>query len=287
MLYISQFDFPDEQAEWRFLSSPKLPDCYDTTYPFQFLSSRHCESVEFKPITIFYGGNGSGKSTVLNVVGARALITREARFNQSGLFQAYVDMCRVSITHPVPPHSRMITSDDVFDYILHVRSVNDGVTQRREELQQEYLQNYWNPPTGFNSLEDFKTLKAICDARRQTSSQYVRHRLAKNIREYSNGEQAFLYFSDKIQDNGLYLLDEPENSLSPERQIELARFLEDSVRFYGCQLILATHSPFLLAIPGARIYNLDQNPVVVERWTELENVRTFYNFFQSHAADFE
>lgn len=287
MLYISQFDFPGEQAEWRFLSSPKLSNCYDTTYPFQFLSSRHCESVEFKPITIFYGGNGSGKSTALNVIAARALLSREARFNQSGLFQAYVDLCRVRIAHPVPPHSRMITSDDVFDYILHVRTVNDGVTQRREELQQEYLQNHWNPPTGFNSLEDFKTLKAICDARRQTSSQYVRHRLAKNIREYSNGEQAFLYFSDKIQDNGLYLLDEPENSLSPERQIELARFLEDSARFYGCQLILATHSPFLLAIPGAKIYNLDRNPVVVERWTELENVRTFYNFFQSHAADFE
>lgn len=43
----------------------------------------------------------------------------------------------------------------------------------------------------------------------------------------------------KIKDNGLYLLDEPENSLSPEKQQELVRFLEDSARFFGCQFVIA------------------------------------------------
>ena len=60
-----------------------------------------------------------------------------------------------------------------------------------------------------------------------------------NVREYSNGESAFHYFAEKIGENALFLLDEPENSLSPERQQELVRFLEDSARFFGCQFVIS------------------------------------------------
>jgi len=95
-----------------------------------------------------------------------------------------------------------------------------------------------------------------------------------------------MYFSEKIQENGLYLLDEPENSLSPERQQELLQFLEDSARFFGCQFIIATHSPFLLSMRGAKIYDLDENPVDVKRWTELDNVRAYYQFFKKHEGEF-
>ena len=108
-----------------------------------------------------------------------------------------------------------------------------------------------------------------------------------NVREHSNGESAFIYFSEKIKENGLYLLDEPENSLSPERQQELLRFLQDSARFFGCQFIIATHSPFLLSMNGAKIYDMDEEPVDVKRWTELENVRAYYDFFKKHEHEFE
>ena len=84
----------------------------------------------------------------------------------------------------------------------------------------------------------------------------------------------------------MYLLDEPENSLSPARQQELVRFLEDSARFYGCQFVISTHSPFLLAMRGAKIYDLDENPVDVKRWTQLENVRAYYEFFKKHESQF-
>ena len=107
-----------------------------------------------------------------------------------------------------------------------------------------------------------------------------------NVKEYSNGESAFLYFTEKIGDNGLYILDEPENSLSPKRQMELMEFIEDSARFFGCQFIISTHSPFLLSMKEAKIYNLDENPVKVRRWTELENVRTYYEFFNKHKEMF-
>ena len=86
---------------------------------------------------------------------------------------------------------------------------------------------------------------------------------------------------------GLYLLDEPENSLSARLQLELARFLEDSARFYRCQFVISTHSPFLLALRGAKIYDLDQDPVEPCRWTQVPSVRTFYEFFRSRREEFE
>lgn len=93
--------------------------------------------------------------------------------------------------------------------------------------------------------------------------------------------------SDHIDKEALYLLDEAENSLSPERQLELLQFIQDSARFYGCQFIIATHSPFLLSLKDTWIYDFDTNPARVRPWTELKNVRNYYNFFKSHEKEFE
>ena len=82
------------------------------------------------------------------------------------------------------------------------------------------------------------------------------------------------------------MLDEPENSLSAEKQLELQRFLQDSARFFGCQFIIATHSPFLLSMRGAKIYDLDEDTVDIKQWIELSNVRTYYNFFMEHRGEF-
>ena len=136
------------------------------------------------------------------------------------------------------------------------------------------------------SLEDYEMLKKVTKARRMTQSRFVRSELMGNIREYSNGESAFLYFSEKITENGLFLLDEPENSLSPARQKELVQFIENSARFFGCQFIISTHSPFVLSMRGAKIYDLDEDPVDVKKWTELENVREYYQFFKEHDEEF-
>ena len=73
-----------------------------------------------------------------------------------------------------------------------------------------------------------------------------------NVREFSNGENAASFFQEKIVPNGLYLLDEPENSLSAQRQIELVAFIEDMTRYEHCQFVIATHSPFVLSIKEAK-----------------------------------
>ncbi len=129
---------------------------------------------------------------------------------------------------------------------------------------------------------------AAVDARHKTMSSFVRERvIAKDIQEQSNGESALMYFSSSITDNGLYILDEPENSMSASMQIKLAKFIEDSARFFNCQFIIATHSPFILGIKDAVIYDLDSTPVSQKTWSELENMRIYYDFFKSHAQEFE
>lgn len=195
-------------------------------------------------------------------------------------------MCDYEEELPVPKESKIITSDDVFDFMLNLRSINDGINLKREELFENYLEDKYSH-FQMKSLDDYERLKKVNMAKRKTQSRYVRENLMDNVREHSNGESAFIYFSEKIKENGLYLLDEPENSLSPERQQELLRFLQDSARFFGCQFIIATHSPFLLSMNGAKIYDMDEEPVDVKRWTELENVRAYYDFFKKHEHEFE
>lgn len=284
MIYLNAFTFPNRDREFDFFISVKRT-CYDSFYPFNVLSRHGFERIDFEPVTILYGGNGSGKSTALNVIAEKTGINRDSIYNKSNFYINYVDMCDMELRDDIPENSRIITSDDVFDYMLNIRNLNEGIDQRREKLFEEYLDAKYSD-FQMSSIKDYEELRKITTARSKTQSRFVRNELMDNVREYSNGESAFLYFTEKIEENGLYLLDEPENSLSPKRQMELMKFIEDSARFFGCQFIISTHSPFLLSMHGAKIYDLDANPVDVKKWTELENVRTYYEFFKRHADEF-
>lgn len=285
MIYLSKFTFPDREREYDFVLGMKRT-CYDTIYPFQILSKHQLCRLDFEPVTILYGGNGSGKSTALNVIAEKLGLKRDTLYNRSNFFEDYAAMCSYEEEEPVPKESRIITSDDVFDFMLNLRSINNGIDRKREELFEDYLENKY-AKFQMKSLEDYEQLKRVVSARSKTQSKYVRANLADNVREHSNGESASLYFTEKIQENALYLLDEPENSLSPAKQQELLRFLEDSARFFGCQFIIATHSPFLLSMRGAKIYDMDEDPVDVKQWTQLGNVREYYEFFKKHEREFE
>jgi predicted ATPase len=284
MIYLNVFTFPNKDMEFDFFMSVKRT-CYDSFYPFKVLSRHGFERIDFEVITILYGGNGSGKSTVLNVIAEKTGIKRDSIYNKSNFYTDYVNMCTMQLETYIPENSRIITSDDVFDYMLNIRNLNEGIDQKREKLFEEYLDAKYSD-FQMKSIRDYEQLRKINTARSKTQSRFVRNELIDNVREYSNGESAFLYFTGKIEDNGLYLLDEPENSLSPKRQIELMKFIEDSARFFDCQFIISTHSPFLLAMHEAKIYDLDANPVDVKRWTELENVRTYYKFFKRYEKEF-
>lgn len=285
MVYLNVFTFPNDDVEYKFILGEKRT-CYDSFYPFKVLSKHGFERIDFAPITILYGGNGSGKSTALNVIAEKTGIIRDSIYNKSNFYSNYVNMCDMQLEDDyIPENSRIITSDDVFDYMLNIRNLNEGIDQKREKLFEEYLDSKYSH-FQMKSMADYDQLVKVNNARSITQSRFVRNELMANVREYSNGESAFRYFIEKIDENGLYILDEPENSLSPKRQLELTKFIEDSARYLGCQFIISTHSPFLLAMRGAKIYDLDENPVDVKKWTELENVRTYYDFFKRHENEF-
>ncbi len=284
MIYLTSFTFPSADMEFDFFMGIQRT-CYDSFYPFKILSKHDLDRLDFDTVTILYGGNGSGKSTALNVIAEKAGISRGAIYNKSNFFPDYIGMCGMNMEEDIPEHSRIITSDDVFDYMLDIRNLNEGIDWKRERVFDEYLDAKYSH-FQMKTMEDYEQLKKVNNARRKTQSRFVRGELMDNVREYSNGESAFSYFTEKIGENALYLLDEPENSLSPKRQMELVSFLEESARFFRCQFIISTHSPFLLAMRGARIYNLDENPVTIRRWTELENVRTYYDFFKTREREF-
>ena len=296
MIYLKSFKLPTRSEEDEFILSypPELEmQCYDNNnaYPFKLFPHKGFDSISFAPVTIFYGGNGSGKSTLLNIIAEKLEISRSAPFNRAPCFSKFLELCRCSFAPKIGAaiaNGRIITSDDVFDFLLDRRAMNEGISERRESLFSEYigLKNEFYSEKPFASIEDYESLKQRNEAKRKSMSAYTAKRLPREIPAKSNGESAYHYFTDKIGENALYLLDEPENSLSASLQTELLGFLEDSARFYNCQFIISTHSPFLLSLKDALVYDLDSVPVRTKNWTELENVRIYYDFFRKHEHEF-
>lgn len=283
-MYLTKFIFASQEQEYDFRFSIRRT-CYNSWYPFGILTKHGLRQLDFEPVTILYGGNGCGKSTALNIICEKLGLQRDTVYNRSNFYEDYLNYCKFETGQAIPKESRIVTSDDVFDYMLNLRCINNGIDLKREELLVDYCDARYSH-FEFKSLEDYEKLKKVNLARRSTQSGFTREMVMDNVREHSNGESAFIYFSEHIKEDALYLLDEPENSLSPEKQKELLRFLEDSARFWNCQFIIATHSPFLLSMKGAKIYDLDENPVDIKRWTELENVRAYYDFFKEHEREF-
>lgn len=292
MIYLRNFSLPGEGAEANFLlrNSENKRTCYGNRYPFGVFQNKELRQVEFDTITMFCGGNGSGKTTLLNLIGEKLQLQRGTVFNRSSFYGEYLNLCEadtaLTFDRNAYANSRVITSDDVFDYLLDFRYMNEGIEHKRKELLEEYTDMRYSK-LQMRSLEDLDELRKVVDAQRHTGSRYVNQQLMKDVPGKSNGESGFLYFTRHIREGGLYLLDEPENSLSTRLQLELAQFLEDSARFYHCQFVIATHSPFLLSLRGARIYDLDRVPVSTCRWTEVPNVQDFYHFFKAHQNEFE
>lgn len=294
-LYLDSFLLPSVRWEENYLHfDVKMKmTCYGQPYPFKLFSDKVLSRLNFAPITVLYGGNGSGKTTLLNVIAERIGAVRGTFFNRSPYFDDYVGACTANMNRgSYTDNIQMITSDDVFDYVLDIRAMNEGIDRRRDELMDDYWQrvDYLSREKAsfqMRSLADYEELKRHNEAKRLTPSKYVQGNVMGNLPEKSNGESAFLYFTEHIKENGIYLLDEPENSLAAGLQLKLAEFIADSARFFGCQFILATHSPFLLSMPGAKVYDLDTVPVRERHWTELENVRLYAEFFLKHQDKFQ
>ena len=89
------------------------------------------------------------------------------------------------------------------------------------------------------------------------------------------------FFSARYKIKGTYLLDEPETALSPKSQLELLKLLQGAGGSDGVQFIIATHSPILLACPGAVIYAFDRSPLKTIRYEETEHYRVYRSFMEN------
>lgn len=284
MIYLKKFQLLSDDKETDFFTYQERRTCFNNIYPFKIFSAIQLESIEFDSITIFYGGNGSGKSTLLNIIAQKLNAERNQQSNKGILFDKYVEKCDFELAFDKPDTIKIVTSDDVFDYLFDIRCINNHIEKNRDELFKEYMDFKYSVGDKYT---DYENLKKATDSKRKTMSSYVRDRLTKNnIIEQSNGESALMYFEKEIKENAIYILDEPENSLSAESQLKLLKFIEDSARFYKCQFIISTHSPFLLSIRDAKIFDLDSVPVKAKKWTELENVKIYHDFFKDHDNEF-
>ena len=292
MVYLRQLILPSERAEIEVIKNEGRT-CFNSFYPFKIFTEKRLFNIDFEGITMLYGGNGSGKSTLINVLAKKLGAVRYSDFNSAPFFDKFTNMCSVEYGR-TPENSYVLTSDDVFDYVLNARTVNIDIDEKRNELIDNYnavhREAKSNPDIlrlgGLDDYERWKTTVEIL-SRKKTQSSYVNKRIARDIDLKSNGETAMRYFLERIDEDALYLLDEPENSLSIAYQIELAEYISATARATRSQFIIATHSPILLSMPNARIYNLDAYPATVSKWTDLPNVRKYFDFFMEHKEEFD
>lgn len=283
MVYLKEFNLLSEEFENGILINERR-NYFHNQYPFRIFADKKLEKIDFTNITILYGGNGSGKSTILNII-AEKLNAKGLNFTGGEMFQTYVDYCKHETSLEIPDEVKIIKSDDVFDYIYNVKRINNRGFNQREALLKEYFEC---KKTSIRDINDYQSIKNEVDAKRLGPSGFIRGRmLDKDVFEQSNGESALMYFISEIKDNGIYLLDEPENSMSASMQLKLTKFLEESARFFNCQFIIATHSPFILGMNGATIYDLDSVPASTKNWWELENMKIYYNFFKDNSEKFD
>lgn len=292
MVYLQSFSFPGEDQELDFFKYNQRAKmtAYDSKYPFGLFRYREFPEFYFDDITVFYGNNGCGKSTILNVIAEKLALKRSAPYNRTDFFEDYVNFCDYTLEKSIPEDSEIITSDSVFERVLEIRRLNSGIDDKRKKLVQEYIDEVTSEePNLLRGIEDFDRWKRASDIRNPNKSQshFLRKSLMRNFQERSNGESALALFVDSIKDDNLYLLDEPENSLSAENQLKLKYFIEDCTRNNGCQFIISTHSPFLLSLEHATIYNIDLTPPETRHWTELESVKTYFEFFKENEWKFD
>ena len=203
----------------------------------------------------------------------------------------YVNYCEAEIINKIPIGSELISSEDIFNFLLQKRIENNKKEMERKRLDDDYwFANSKRPDavsisTFRNDMDRYLEIVRLRSAK--SSKRLIESRVEKNEQELSNGQTSLDYYNDKLKENTLYFLDEPENSLAPEYQLELVKLIMEMSRFFNCQFIIATHSPFILAMPNAKIYDLDTSPVEVKNWYELENMKIYYDFFKGYKDKFE
>ncbi|MCB1693091.1 MAG: AAA family ATPase [Pseudomonadales bacterium] len=218
------------------------------------------------PVTFFVGENGSGKSTLLEAIAAGMKCPSLGASDTARdpmLADARNLAKHLSFIRSKSPKRRLFfRAEDAIGFTRRLMTDMDDLTELEEHFDKT-LSGYGRQlATG-----------AMRGQRNALSSRY-----GDNPDARSHGEWFLEMLKARLFDNGLYLLDEPETPLSPIHQISLLSLIKDQAK-RNCQFIVATHSPILMALPGARIYHFDQRIEPID-WEDVEHVaimRAFLN----------
>lgn len=238
-------------------------------YPFNMPLVRKFKSIDFqKPITFLVGENGSGKSTLLEAiaagVGSIAVggedIGRDDTLRHARKLSAQLKFVWERRTR----RGFFLRAEDFFNF---ARRIN-RMSKELEEMAAEYEQEL----TGL-ALDLAKGV--VMNQRYQLADKYGEDADAR-----SHGESFLQLFRERFVPGGLYLLDEPEAPLSPQRQLALLSMLKEMVG-QDAQFIIATHSPVLMAFPEAAILSFDSYPIKEVAYTEVEHVSLMKAFLNN------
>lgn len=216
----------------------------EAAYPYDIPAVRDVESITFNsPVTFFVGENGSGKSTILEAIAVTA------GFNAEGGTKNY----HFSTENSTSELANTLT------LVRGARREKSGFFLRAESFYT--TANYTEK--GTFPLDD-TPVPLFFDG--------------KPMHQQSHGE-AFMAIVKSFQP-GLFLFDEPESALSPQRLLQLMVRIHALAK-QGSQCIIATHSPILLAYPGAQIYEFTQSGVQTTCFEELAHVNLTRDFLNS------
>lgn len=219
-------------------------------YPFNVPALRHTAELRFqKPIVFFVGENGSGKSTLLEA------ITRKCGIH-------VWDKPRRHLAHNNPYETRLSS-------YLGIGWTNGGVSGSLFRAET------------FQDFADFLDDVALCDPGR------LQYHGGHILNTLSHGEGILSYFHGRFRLKGLYFLDEPESALSPASQIKFLKLLQQYAAEGQAQFVIATHSPILLACPGAQIFSFGPSCIQEVRYEETEQYQIYKQFFTNRAAFLE
>ena len=220
-----------------------LRDRFPTQDCYPFNVPVLCETGELaldSPVTLLVGENGTGKSTLLEAIAYRCGIYIW-RGEQRGRYQAN-------------PYERQL-----FRFI-DVQWANGSV------------------PGSFFASQIFRHFSQLLDEWASADPGVLDYFGGESLMTKSHGQSLMAYFQSRFRVKGLYLVDEPETALSPARQLELVRLLADMSRDGHAQFIVATHSPILMACPGATIYSFDHAPARRIAYEDSEHFRVYRDF---------
>jgi predicted ATPase len=244
-------------------------------FPFSVPAVAALEPIRFtSPVTFLVGENGSGKSTLLEglaaatalpTVGAESVASDPTLAAQRELGKA-LKLVWTRRTH----RGFFLRAEDFFGFAKQISKMKADMRERVAELDEEYR-------------DRSEYAKGLAQGPMRGSIAAMEERYGGDLDARSHGQSFLALFQSRFVPDGLYLLDEPEAPLSPQSQLALLALIADGVA-QSSQFIIATHSPIVLAYPGAAIYSFDRTPPAHVPFEELEHVNLTRDFLADPRA---